>query len=102
MASGTELDGLGFLVDLANLFERAVARAFHDSPFEARPKQPIHTASAREPSMRYWCFQPAIWTTSARISSSRHTWAPRLFEFTSWSSTLRRRNYPAGMRPGAG
>lgn len=42
MASGNELDGLGFLVDLANLFERAVARAFHDSPFETRSKHPIH------------------------------------------------------------
>jgi 5-methylcytosine-specific restriction endonuclease McrBC regulatory subunit McrC len=42
MASGKELDGLSFLVDLANLFERAVARAFHDSPFETRSKHPIH------------------------------------------------------------
>lgn len=42
LASGNELDGLGFLVDLANLFERAVARAFHDSAFETRSKHPIH------------------------------------------------------------
>lgn len=42
LASGNALDGLGFLVDLANIFERAVARAFHDSSFEARSKHPVH------------------------------------------------------------
>jgi hypothetical protein len=47
-------------------------------------------------------FQPVTWTTSARISSSRHTQTPRPFGFTSLSSTLRRRSWPAGMRPDAG
>ncbi|GAB4567189.1 MAG: hypothetical protein Tsb0020_19530 [Haliangiales bacterium] len=53
LASGATHDGAGFLVDLANLFERAVARAFHDAPYESEAKRALpvlrQSGSARPP-----------------------------------------------------
>ena len=47
LATGTELGSFAFLVDLANLFERAVGRAFHDSAFRTVSKHPVRLL--REP-----------------------------------------------------
>lgn len=67
LASGSELDGAGFLVDLANLFERAVARAFRDSSFEAWPKHPVRlfraspaARLARARSMQLDLYLPSV------------------------------------------
>ncbi|ACY15387.1 5-methylcytosine restriction system component- like protein [Haliangium ochraceum] len=67
LASGSEHEGAGFLVDLANLFERAVARAFRDAPFAAEAKWRVQllreapsTPSTQGSSMELDVFLPDV------------------------------------------